>query len=171
MCLSLWFAFFDRLLLCQHLWYMGGECESWEHMFPRVWGSLREGLTLRRVNCECFWLSFKCCTSCLITTVCKNLCHVYFLGCGIDANFGIWWNPMDFSSMVISLDPRTLNLLLWDGLGQSRPFWLMRDLRMQWSHAFGLMCEMSSIVLSLESTINPSSGQHVKYTSCVIMVN
>jgi len=43
------------------------------------------------------------------------------------------------------LGPLGLHLLVWSELGRSKPFRPMRDLTMQWSCAFSLVCEVAFI--------------------------
>ena len=43
----------------------------------------------------------------------------------------------------IFFGPLGLHIPVWSDPGGSWPFWPMRDLRMQWSRAFNLVCEMA----------------------------
>jgi hypothetical protein len=80
------------------------------------------------------------------------------------ANLGKPWNIIysllyrKFSSIDYFLGPLGLHLLVWNELGRSQPFQPMRDLSVQWSRAFNLVCEVASIVIVLMgcSMISPN---------------
>ena len=71
---------------------------------------------------------------------------------GLDANSGRPWNLIHSLSCRTScrlfihevfFGPLGLHLGVWSELGRSLPFWPMRTLRLQWSQAFSLVCEMA----------------------------
>jgi hypothetical protein len=81
------------------------------------------------------------------------------LGDGLDANSNKPWNiihsmPCRDPCVLFVHDnffePLSLHLLTWRELERSRPFRSMRDLRMQWSRALNLVCE---VTLSLHKKI------------------
>ena len=137
-------------------------------------------MILRRLECSCegLWLSSNGRTHCLINMVWKNLHRVYFSKVGASRKFrhtmnyqGISCrNPCGLFVQESFFGLLYLHLLSWSGLGQSRPLRQMKDLTLQWSQAFDIVCELSLIIQSLESTIDPSGGQHFKYTTVVIMM-
>ena len=47
--------------------------------------------------------------------------------------------------------PLGLHLHVWNEFGRSPPFWPMRALRLQWSQAFNLVCEVALIFLFAKS--------------------
>ena len=81
--------------------------------------------------------------------VSRNLCQAHLLEVGLTKfprnheslsiihHVGL---HVDFSSMKSSLG---LHLRVWSELGGSPPFWPMRALRLQWSWAFSLVCEVA----------------------------
>jgi hypothetical protein len=128
-----------RTLVCGGLL----EIEATSHMSQGLWPRKHEGPQL----------SSKVCSNSLINMVYWNLHWAYLLEVGMTqiptnhetffilCHVGI---NVDFSSMIIFLafkaSPPSVR---W--LGQSWPFQSMRDLRMQWPHAFNLMCKVAQI--------------------------
>ena len=68
----------------------------------------------------------------------KSWNNIYTMSCRNSSRFFIYDNIFG---------PWGLYLLVWSELGQSQPFSSMRDLRMQWSWAFRLVCQ---VALSIE---------------------
>ena len=52
---------------------------------------------------------------------------------------------IDFFVQDDFFGPLGLHLLVWSELKQCRLFWPLKDLRMQWWHAFSLVCEVTLI--------------------------
>ena len=74
------------------------------------------------------------------------------LGGGLNENYGRPWNLIKSPScrtlsrlfiLEVFFEPLGLHLRVRSKLGWSPPFWLMRTLRLQWSWAFGLVCEVA----------------------------
>ena len=87
-----------------------------------------------------------------IDAVCWNLCRACLLEAGLMQILGYHETFLmvchveicvDFSSKINFFGPSGLHLLMWSELGQSRPFWPTRDLRMQWSLAFNPVWEVA----------------------------
>ena len=74
------------------------------------------------------------------------------LGGRLDVNYGRPWNlihslpcrnPCRLSIHEVFFGPLGLHLRVWSELGRSPPFWPMRALRLQWSWAFNVVCEVA----------------------------
>ena len=74
------------------------------------------------------------------------------LGGRPDVNSGRPWNPIHsppcrttckLFNHELFFGSLGIHLRVWNELGQSPPFWPMRTLRLQWSWAFSLVCEVA----------------------------
>jgi hypothetical protein len=83
--------------------------------------------------------------------VCWNLCHAHL------KEVGLTQIPTYHGTLLINLSCKNpcrffirdsfcrlldIHLLVWSELGRLWPFWPMKDLRMQWSWAFSLVCQV-----------------------------
>jgi hypothetical protein len=84
--------------------------------------------------------------------VSRNLRHVHLLEAGLMENSKRPWNvmhsppcrtPCRLFTHEVFFGPLGLHLRVWSELGWSPPFQPMRALRLQWSWAFSLVCEVA----------------------------